>query len=323
MMPSRAAGHRVAVLDDYQAVALTMADWSVLGAQVSVTSFSDHLTDTGEIVDRLAGFDIVVAMRERTPFPRSLLEQLPDLRLLVTTGMRNAAIDMVAAAELGIVVSGTDLEPTSTAELTWALILAVVRDTSGEDQRTRAGQWQQSVPLELAGSTLGIVGLGKLGAQVADIAHAFGMEVLAWSRHLTPEKATAHHATSVDFDELLERSHILTLHVPLTDGSRGLVGAAELARLGSRGYLINTSRGPIVDQDALVDALHAGTIAGAGLDVFDVEPLPAGHPLLSTPRTVLSPHMGFVSQRGLRTAYSGAVEDVLGWLDGVPIRVLT
>lgn len=312
----------MAVLDDYQAVALTVADWSVLGPQVSVTRFSDHVTDPSEIVQRLTGFDVVVAMRERTPFPRSLLEQLPNLRLLVTTGMRNNAIDMAAAAELGIVVSGTRLQPTSTVELTWALILAVVRDTGGEDRRTRAGQWQQFVPLDLAGSTLGIVGLGRLGGQVADIAHAFGMEVLAWSRHLTAEQAAAHQATSVEFGELLERSDILTVHIPLNDGSRGLIGAAELDALGSRGYLINTSRGPIVDQDALVDALQAGTIAGAGLDVYDVEPLPVDHPLLSTPRTVLSPHMGFVSQRSLRVGYTEAVEDVRGWLAGAPVRVL-
>ena len=312
----------MAVLDDYQAVALTVTDWSVLGDKVAVTSFPDHLTDADEIVQRLDGFDVVVAMRERTPFPRSLLERLPNLKLLVTTGLKNNSFDMEAAAELGIVVSGTNLVPTSTVELTWGLILAVVRDTCGEDRRTRAGQWQQFVPLDLAGSTLGIVGLGRLGGQVADIAHAFGMEVIAWSRHLTPEQAAAHHATSVGFGELLERSDIVTVHVPLNDGSRGLIGSAELNQLGDKGYLINSSRGPIVDQDALVQALHAGTIAGAGLDVFDVEPLPSDHPLLSTPRTVLSPHMGFVSQRSLRTAYSEAVEDVLAWMDGAPIRVL-
>ena len=319
---SRDSGPSVAVLDDYQAVALTVTDWSVLGDKVTVTSFQDHLADADEIVNRLDGFDVVVAMRERTPFPRSLLERLPNLKLLVTTGLKNNSFDMEAAAELGIVVSGTDLVPTSTVELTWGLILAVARDTCGEDRRTRSGQWQQFVPLDLAGSTLGIVGLGRLGSQVADIAHAFGMEVIAWSPHLTPEKAAAHHATSVEFGELLERSNIVTVHVPLNDGSRGLIGSAELNRLGDKGYLINTSRGPIVDQDALVHALHAGTIAGAGLDVFDVEPLPNDHPLLSTPRTVLSPHMGFVSQRSLRTAYTGAVEDVLAWLAGAPIRVL-
>ena len=316
------SGYRVAVLDDYQGVALTVADWSGVSGQATVTSFEDHLHDADAIVERLGGFDIVVAMRERTPFPRSLLERLPNLRLLVTTGMRNNSFDMSAAAEFGIVVSGTELVPTSTVELTWSLILAVVRDTCGEDRRTRAGEWQRCVPLNLAGSTLGIIGLGKLGSQVAGIAHAFGMDVLAWSRHLTPDRAAPHHAASVGFEDLLERSDIVTVHVPLNDGTRGLIGPAELRRIGADGYLINTSRGPIVAQDALIEALHAGTIAGAGLDVFDIEPLPAGHPLLSTPRTVLSPHVGFVSQRSYRTAYAGAVEDILAWMAGTPIRVL-
>jgi phosphoglycerate dehydrogenase-like enzyme len=318
----RSSDHRVAVLDDYQAVALTVTDWSVLGENVTVTGFPDHLAEADQIVRRLEGFDVVVAMRERTPFPRSLLERLPSLRLLVTTGMRNQSIDLEAAAELGVVVSGTDLVPTSTVELTWALILAVVRDTCGEDRRTRAGQWQRFVPLDLAGSTLGIIGLGKLGSQVAAIALGFGMEVVAWSPHLTPERAAANGAVSVGLDELLERSDIVSVHVPLNDGSRGLIGSAELQRIGRTGYLVNTSRGPIVDQDALVEALQTGIIAGAGLDVFDVEPLPNDHPLLSTPRTVLSPHMGFVSKRSLQIGYTGAVEDVLAWMGGTPIRVL-
>jgi phosphoglycerate dehydrogenase-like enzyme len=323
-MPTPAEGtrHRIAVLDDYQGVALTSADWSALPDRATVDTFTDHLADEQDIVSRLSGYDVVVAMRERTPFPRSLLERLPDLQLLVTTGMRNASIDLTAAGELGIVVSGTELVGTTTVELTWSLILAVVRDTCGEDRRTRSGAWQQIVPLDLAGSTLGIVGLGRLGGQVADIAYAFGMQVLAWSPHLTAEKAAAHHAVAVDADELFAASDVVTVHVPLNDGSRGLVGAAELARLGAGGYLVNTSRGPIVDQVALVEALHAGTIAGAALDVFDVEPLPAGHPLLSTPRTVLSPHVGFVSRRSYQTAYGGAVEDIAAWLAGTPVRLL-
>ena len=323
MPDGRSPGPRVAVLDDYQAVALSVADRSVLGETATVTNFPDHLDEADDIVRRLAGFDVVVAMRERTPFPASLFQRLPRLRLLVTTGMRNQSIDLEAAAESGVVVSGTNLVPTSTVELTWALILAVVRDIPGEDRRTRARQWQRFVPVDLAGSTLGIIGLGKLGSQVAAIAHAFGMEVLAWSPHLTPEKAAANRVVGVGFEELLERSNIVSLHVPLNDGSRGLIGSAELRRLGSEGYLVNTSRGPIVDQDALVEALQAGIIAGAALDVLDVEPLPDDHPLLSTPRTVLSPHMGFVSQRSLRTAYAGAVEDVLAWMAGAPIRVLS
>ena len=323
MMPKQAGrSTRVAILDDYQNVALTIADWSAVQEQAVVTAFADHLSDEDKIVDRLAGFDVVVAMRERTPFPRSLLERLPDLKLLITTGLRNNSFDLAAATERGIQVCGTDLVPTSTVELTWALILAVVRDISGEDRRTRAGQWQQFLPLNLAGSTLGVVGLGKLGSRVAVIGHAFGMTVLAWSPHLTDGKAGVSHAIHTDLDQLLQASDIVTVHVPLNDGSRGLIGSRELDLLGPTSYLINTSRDPIVDQDALVHALHAGTIAGAGLDVFDVEPLPAGHPLLSTPRTVLSPHVGFVSRRAYEVAYGGAVEDIMAWLAGIPVRPL-
>ncbi len=314
---------RVAVLDDYQRVAIASADWASLGNHVAVQSFSDHVHDQDEIVERLAGYDVVVAMRERTPFPRDLLARLPDLRLLVTTGMRNAAIDMPAAAEMGIRVCGTELVGSSTVELTWALILAVTRDIPGEDRRTRAGQWQQHLPTGLAGGTLGVVGLGRLGRQVTAIAKAFGMNVLAWSRHLTADGAADHGAEYADFDELFERSDIVTVHVTLNESSRGLVGARQLDLLGPEGFLVNTSRGPIVDQQALVDSLQAGTIAGAALDVFDVEPLPADHPLCHTPRTVLSPHVGFVSKRAYRVAYGGAVEDVRAWLEGAAIRVLS
>lgn len=323
MVPEQAGRTlRVAVLDDYQNVALTSTDWSAVTEQAVVTAFADHLSDEDAIVTRLAGFDIVVAMRERTPFTRSLLERLPDLKLLITTGLRNNSFDLAAATERGIQVCGTDLVATSTVELTWALILAVVRDIPGEDRRTREGHWQQFLPLNLAGSTLGVIGLGKLGSQVAVIGRAFGMTVLAWSPHLTDEKAAASHAVRTDLDRLLQASDIVTVHVPLNDGSRGLIASRELDLLGPTSYLINTSRGPIVDQDALVQALHAGTIAGAGLDVFEVEPLPAGHPLLSTPRTVLSPHVGFVSRRAYDVAYGGAVEDIVAWLAGSPVRTL-
>ncbi|HEY5116096.1 MAG TPA: D-2-hydroxyacid dehydrogenase family protein, partial [Nakamurella sp.] len=286
---------RVALLDDYQGVALASADWASLGNGIAVQAFSDHLDEADRIVERLAGYDVVVAMRERTAFPRDLLARLPDLRLLVTTGMKNAAIDVPAAAEMGITVCGTPLGGSSTVELTWALILAVTRDIAGEDRRTRAGQWQHHLPIGLSGSTLGVVGLGRLGRQVSAIANAFGMNVLAWSRHLTADTAAEHGAQYAGFDELFERSDIVTVHVPLSESSRGLVGARQLRLLGPDAFLVNTSRGPVVDQSALVDALQAGTIAGAGLDVFDVEPLPADHPLCHTPRTVLSPHVGFVS----------------------------
>ena len=314
---------RVAVLDDYQGVALGSADWASLGSDVAVQAFSDHLDDRDQLVERLAGFAVVVAMRERTPFQRDLLTRLPDLRLLVTTGMKNAAIDMPAAADLGITVCGTPLAGGSTVELTWALVMAVTRDIPGEDRRTRAGQWQRHLPVDLAGSTLGVVGLGRLGRRVSAIANAFGMNVLAWSRHLTAATAAEHGAEYTDVDELFERSDIVTVHVSLSDSSRGLIGARQLRLLGPDGFLVNTSRGPIVDQQALVAALQAGTIAGAALDVFDVEPLPADHPLCHTPRTVLSPHVGFVSKRNYQLTYGGAVEDVRAWLDYSPIRVLS
>jgi len=314
---------RVAVLDDYQGVALASAGWAALGSDVAVQAFSDHLADRDQLVERLAGFAVVVAMRERTPFQRDLLARLPDLRLLVTTGMKNAAIDVPAAADLGITVCGTPLAGGSTVELTWALVMAVTRDLPAEDRRTRAGQWQRHLPVDLAGSTLGVVGLGRLGRRVSAIANAFGMNVLAWSRHLTAATAADHGAQHTGFDELFERSDIVTVHVPLSDSSRGLIGARELRLLGPDGFLVNTSRGPIVDQQALVDALQAGTIAGAALDVFDVEPLPADHPLCHTPRTVLSPHVGFVSKRNYLLAYGGAVEDIRAWLDGSPVRVLS
>ena len=323
MHPDHRTPCRVAVLDDYQGVALASADWASLGSDVAVQAFSDHLADRDRLVERLAGFAVVVAMRERTPFPRDLLARLPDLQLLVTTGMKNASIDVPAAGELGITVCGTPLAGGSTVELTWALIMAVTRDIPGEDSRTRAGRWQQYLPVDLAGSTLGVVGLGRLGRRVSAIANAVGMKVLAWSRHLTAAAAADHGAEYAGLQELFERSDIVTVHVPLSDSSRGLVGAGELRLLGPDGFLVNTSRGPVVDQAALVDALRAGTIAGAALDVFDVEPLPADHPLCHTPRTVLSPHVGFVGKRAYRVAYGGAVEDVRAWLEGAPIRVLS
>jgi len=313
---------RVAVLDDYQSVALDVADWTPLIGSAEVMAFSDHLDDPDALVDRLASFDIVVAMRERTPLPREVLARLPGLRLIATTGMRNKAIDLDAAVEFGITVSGTDLVASSTVELAWALIMAVVRDLPGEDRRTREGLWQSTLPGQLDGSTLGILGLGRLGQRIASLATVFGMTVIAWSEHLTVEAAAAHGVQRVDKDELFRRADIVTIHTLLSHRTRGLVGAAELEKLGPAGFLVNTSRGPIVDEAALVAALRDGTIAGAALDVFDIEPLPAGHPLLSTPRTILSPHVGFVSRLSYQVAYGQAVEDIVGWLEDRPLRVL-
>jgi phosphoglycerate dehydrogenase-like enzyme len=251
------------------------------------------------------------------------LARLPELKLLVTTGLRNKSIDLAAAGELGIAVSGTDLLASSTVELAWSLIMAVARDLTGEDRRTREGRWQRTLPLALDGSTLGILGLGRLGRRIAELGTAFGMRVIAWSENLTAEAAAGHGAERVSKADLFGRSDIVTIHTLLSHRTRGIVGAPELALLGPQGFLVNTSRGPIVQEQALIAALTDGDIAGAALDVFDVEPLPAGHPLLSTPHTILSPHVGYVSRRSYELAYGQAVEDVVGWLDGSPLRVLT
>lgn len=314
--------HSIAILDDYQGVATVIADWSALSGRARVLSFTDHLTDPTELVDRLAPFDILVVMRERTPLPRQVLALLPRLKLIVTTGMRNKSIDLAAAAELGITVSGTDLVGSSTVELAWSLIMAVARDLPGEDRRTRAGQWQATIAMPLEGSTLGILGLGRLGQRIAALGNVFGMNVIAWSDNLTDAVAAEHAAERVAKDELFRRADIVTIHTLLSHRTRGLIGARELALLGPDSYLVNTSRGPIVDENALIAALREGWIGGAALDVFDIEPLPTGHPLLSTPRTILSPHVGFVSRSSYQVAYAQAVEDILGWLAGQPVRVL-
>ena len=313
----------IAVLDDYQNVATDIADWSPLAGRAEVVAFSDHLTDADELIERLTPFGVVVAMRERTPFARAVLARLPELKLIVTTGMRNKAIDLAAAADLGIMVSGTALGGSSTVELAWALIMAVVRDLPGEDRRTREGRWQATVPITLEGSTLGILGLGRIGQRIAALARVFGMDVIAWSENLTDRIAAEHGAERVEKDELFRRSDIVSIHTLLSHRTRGLVGAAELTVLGPAGYLVNTSRGPIVVENALIAALNDGSIAGAALDVFDVEPLPTGHPLLSTPRTILSPHVGFVSRQSYRLAYGEVVDDIVAWMAGSPMRVLT
>jgi phosphoglycerate dehydrogenase-like enzyme len=302
---------RVAILDDYQDVARAFGDWDSLAAEV--VAFHDHLDGDDEVVERLQPFDVVMAMRERTPFTRERLERLPNLRLLVTTGMGNAAIDTEAARELGITVAGTGGTPTHTAELTWGLILALARHIPAEDRAIRAGGWQHTVGLELAGLTLGVIGLGRLGSQVARIGQAFGMEVIAWSQNLD---------TPLTKEELLRRSDIVTVHVRLSERTRGLIGAAELARMKPTALLINTSRGPIVDEAALLAALHGGEIAGAGLDVYDVEPLPPDHPLRSAPNTVLTPHVGYVTSAGYTAFYGDAVEDIAAFLRGDPVRVI-
>lgn len=313
---------RVAVLDDYQDVARKMTDWSVLPADVEVAVFRDHLTDQAALAERLKDFDIVMAMRERTPFPRTLLEQLPRLQLLTTTGMRNAAIDMQAAADCNVLVCGTGGILYPTAELTWGLILSLLRHIPDEDQATRAGSWQVSMGLGLHGKTLGLMGLGRLGAEVARVGNAFQMDVIAWSQNLTAERAAECGATLVGKDELLARADILSIHLVLSARSRGLIGHQELNRMKPTAYLINTSRGPIVDEAALIAALHNGTIAGAGLDVFDEEPLPLDHPLRHTANTVITPHIGYVTEETYRVFFAETVENIQAFLKGALVRVL-
>ena len=313
---------RVAVLDDYQDVARKMTDWSVLPADVEVAVFRDHLTDQAAVAERLKDFDIVMAMRERTPFPRTLLEQLPRLQLLTTTGMRNAAIDLQAAADCNVLVCGTGGILYPTAELTWGLILSLLRHIPDEDQATRAGSWQVSLGLGLNGKTLGLMGLGRLGSEVARVGNAFQVDVIAWSQNLTAERAAERGATLVSKDELLARADILSIHLVLSARSRGLIGRQELNRMKPTAYLINTSRGPIVDEAALIAALRNGTIAGAGLDVYDEEPLPLDHPLRRAANTVITPHIGYVTQETYQVFFDETVENIQAFLKGAPVRVL-
>ncbi len=313
---------RVALLDDYQGVALGMADWKNLPAGTEVTVFKDHLADEGAVAKRLADFDIVMALRERTPFPRSLLERLPKLKLLITAGMRNASIDMKAAADRGVVICGTAGLPYPTAELAWGLILSLMRHIPAEDRATREGKWQTSLGLGLNGKTFGALGLGTLGSRAARVGRAFEMEVLAWSQNLTAERAKEVGATLVTRDELLARSDIVSIHLVLGDRTRGLIGARELGLMKRSAYLINTSRGPIVDEAALIRALGDGTIAGAGLDVFDEEPLPLDHPFRRLPNIAITPHLGYVTAETYRIFYGHALEDIKAYLDGSPVRVI-
>jgi phosphoglycerate dehydrogenase-like enzyme len=316
--------HRLAILDDYQDVAHGFADWAALEAEgVKVTTFREPFASRDALVSALADVSIVIAMRERTAFPREVFEKLPALQLLVTTGMANASIDVAAATDHGVTVCGTPGSPTAAPELTWALLLAAARHLPAEENSLRAGTWQSTVGFELAGKTLGIVGLGKIGRRVAGYGQAFGMEVLAWSQNLTAAAAEETGARLVSKEELFRASDVVTLHLRLSPRSENTVGEAELRLLGPEGILVNTARGPLVNQDALIRALSQGWIRGAALDVFDEEPLPAGHPLLAAPNTVLSPHLGYVTQESYREFYGGAFEDVTAWLAGSPIRTIS
>lgn len=310
---------RIAVLDDYQDVARGLANWADAG---ETAFFNEHFPHPDELVQKLKAFEIVVAMRERTPFPRELLERLPKLRLLVTTGMRNRSIDLAAAKARGVAVCGTPGLNTTTAELAWGLILALARQIPREDRELRTGRWQTSVGIGLAGKTLGILGLGSIGQQVARVGAAFGMKLIAWSQNLHQEKARLCGAERVEKDDLFRHADILTIHLVLSERTRGLVGARELALMKRSAMLVNTSRGPIVDEGALAEALKRGVLAGAGIDVYGEEPIPRDHPLLVAPNTVLTPHLGYVTRESYRMYYEGAVEAIRAWQQGAPVRLL-
>ncbi len=313
---------KVAVLDDYQGVALTSADWSRLTAKAEVRVFRKHMADEAAIAEALEPFDIIVAMRERTPFPGSLLAQLPKLRLLVTTGMRNASIDLEACRRQGITVSGTGAVGAPAAELTWGLILALLKRIPMEDQAMRKGQWQLGLTQTVSGKRLGVVGLGKLGTHVARVGLAFGMDVVAWSPNLTEERAQAAGVRRVDKRELFATADVVTLHLVLSDRTLDVVGAADLDVMKPTAHLINTARAGLVDEEALLAALHEQRIAGAGLDVFSTEPLPAEHPLRTLPNVVLTPHLGYVTRENYAAYYRDAVENILSWSNGKPLRLI-
>ncbi|HTI24646.1 MAG TPA: D-2-hydroxyacid dehydrogenase family protein [Kutzneria sp.] len=313
---------RCAVLDDFQRVATTAADWSPIADRVDVTIFDQHLSDSA-LAEALADFDIVVTLRERVPFPRSLLAKLPKLKLLIASGMRNSVIDYAAAEEQGITVCGTASSSTPPVELTWALLLGLARGIVTENNAVRDnGPWQQTVGADLHGKTLGLLGLGKIGSRVAAVGLAFGMKVVAWSPNLTKERAAEHGVELVTKEDLVADSDFVSIHLAMGDRSRNLIGADELAAMKSTAFLINTSRAAIVDQDALVTALNDNRIAGAGVDVFDVEPLPADHPMRTAQNLLATPHLGYVSHDNYRRYYGEAVEDIQAFLAGSPVRRL-
>lgn len=314
---------KIAILDDYQDVALASAPWGQLPAGTAVERYTDHLDDVGALAERLRDAEVVVTMRERTPITSELMDRLPVLELVTTTGMRNAAIDLEAARSRGITVCGTQKTTDAPAELAWALVMAAAREIPQNDRDVRAGLWQARMGIDLAGSTIGLLGLGRLGVLMAGYAKAFGMNVLAWSPHLTQERAAGNGAQLVSKQELFRRADIVSVHLRLADSTRGIVGTAELDLLGPSGRLVNTSRGPLVDEAALIAALAEGRIAGAALDVYEVEPLPEGSPLRDVPNLILSPHIGFVTEKAHRLGYTQMLEAILAYLAGAPVNTLT
>ncbi|WP_431281954.1 D-2-hydroxyacid dehydrogenase family protein [Humitalea sp. 24SJ18S-53] len=313
---------RLAILDDYQGVALSFGPWERLAGRVETTVFRDHLADEDALAARLTPFDAILGMRERTAFPASLLARLPKLKLLMTTGGRNNSFDLAAAQAAGITVCGTPTKGAPTVDIAIGVILGLLRGIPTEQASLRAGGWQVGVGRAAEGATLGVIGLGKLGQRVAKVGQALGMRVIAWSQNLTAEAAAAVGVERVEKRDLLAQSDVVTLHVVLSARSRGIIGADDLAAMKPTAYIVNTSRGPLIDQDALIAALKAGTIAGAGLDVFDIEPLPADHPIRSAPNTLLTPHLGYVTQENYRAYFVGAVEAIEAYLAGAPIRLL-
>jgi D-3-phosphoglycerate dehydrogenase len=315
--------HRCAILDDYQNVALTSADWSKVKNDLDITVFDQHLGSADNVVKALQGFEIVCAMRERTGFPRAVIEKLPALKLLITTGMRNASIDTAAAKERGVTVCGTPATGNPTSGIAIGLMLELTRRIGYENARMKAGEaWQTTIGPDLDGLTLGVLGLGKLGTRTAQIAKAFGMKVIAWSQNLTAEKCAEAGVGYVGKEDLFRQSDFITIHVVLSARSKGLVGAKEIVLMKPTAYLINTSRGPIIDEAAMLAALREKKIAGAGLDVFDVEPLPKDHALRKMDNVVLTPHLGYVAAQNYRAYFAGVVDDIRGFLDGKPVRVM-
>lgn len=313
---------KLAIIDDYLINALAMADWSAVRRDCAITVFNDHLHDIDALAARLAPFEIICCMRERTPFQKDLLDRLPNLKLLCSTAPRNAVIDVAHAASRGIVCSGTGTSNGATAELTWALILAFMRNIPGEYQNVRQGGWQQKIGRDVSYLTLGVIGLGRLGSKVAKVGLAFGMQVIAWSPNMTKETAEAAGASLVSKDELFSRADIVTLHMVLSEHTRGLVGAADLGRMKPEALLVNTSRGPLIDEAALIDTLRAERIAGAALDAFDMEPLPDHHPLRKLRNVLITPHVGYVTEATFKVFFSDTVENVAAFLAGAPIRVM-
>jgi D-3-phosphoglycerate dehydrogenase len=315
---------RCAILDDYQNVALKLADWSKVKDAIEIKVFNEPLGEPDKVIRALQGFQIIVAMRERTAFPKKVIDALPDLKLLVTTGMRNASIDAEAAKACSVTVCGTGTFGNPTSGIAMGLMLELTRRIGYENARLHSGAaWQTTVGLDLEGMTLGVLGLGKLGARTANIAKAFGMKVIAWSANLTAEKC---HEAGVEYaskDELFQRSDFITIHVVLSPRTRGLVGASELGLMKPTAFIINTSRGPIIDETALIAALRERRIAGAGLDVFDVEPLPLDHPFRKMDNVVITPHLGYVSEQNYRRYFADAVDDIRAFLDGKPVRLLS